>query len=133
MSLYYDSCRKKKGKFIEQAFHLLYWNLFIYIIGEIFQLLTLRLLLIPSNWPAVFSPMLCEPHSSKPILAYVNVIDPIGRTYVNTMKITLYLEGEGENSSVDPEQIREKRKSANERRRKEEKYECSMYVYFVLS
>lgn len=77
--------------------------------------------------------MLCEPHSSKPILAYVNVIDPIGRTYVNTMKITLYLEGEGENSSVDPEQIREKRKSANERRRKEEKYECSMYVYFVLS
>lgn len=53
--------------------------------------LTLRLLLIPSNWPAVFSPMLCEPHSSKPILAYVNVIDPIGKMYVNTIKITLYL------------------------------------------
>lgn len=55
------------------------------------QLLTLRLLLMPSNWPAVFSPMLCEPHSSKPILAYVNVIDPIGKMYVNTIKITLYL------------------------------------------
>ena len=52
---------------------------------------TLRLLRIPSNCPAVFSPMLCEPHNSKPILAYVNVIDPIGKTYVNIMKITLYL------------------------------------------
>lgn len=52
---------------------------------------TLRLLLIPSNCPAVFSPMLCEPHNSKPILAYVNVIDPIGKTYVSTIKITLYL------------------------------------------
>lgn len=83
-------------------------NLFIFT-REIFrsvvrQLRTLRLLLMPSNWPAVFSPMLCEPHSSKPILAYVNVIDPIGKTYVNTMKITLYLKGKGENlnSSVNP-------------------------------
>lgn len=52
---------------------------------------TLRLLLILSNCPAVFSPILCEPHSSKPILAYVNVIDPMGKKYVSTVKITLYL------------------------------------------
>lgn len=55
------------------------------------MLRTLRLLRILSSCPAVFSPILCDPHNSKPILAYVNVIDAIGKKYVNIIKITLYL------------------------------------------
>lgn len=97
--------KKKERKFIARTIFptrlILSNNIeirLLFITREIFRsvlvrqrLLTLRLLLIPSNWPAVFSPMLWEPHSSKPILAYVNVIDPIGKMYVNTIKITLYL------------------------------------------
>ena len=53
--------------------------------------LTLRLLFMLSNCLCVHSPMLCEPHSSIPTRAYVNVIDPIGRKYVRNMNTTLYL------------------------------------------
>lgn len=56
--------------------------------------LTFLLLLILSNCLCVHSPMLCEPHSSSPTRAYVNVIDPIGRKYVRNIKTTLYLQWE---------------------------------------
>jgi hypothetical protein len=35
--------------------------------------------------------MLCDPQSSSPTLAYVNVIDPMGKKYVRNIKTTLYL------------------------------------------
>lgn len=97
-----------------------------------YLLRTLRLLLIPSNWPAVFSPMLCEPHNSKPILAYVNVIDPIGKMYVNTMKITLYLKTrENLNSSVDEIYGRVQTKKKKGAKDKKERELCTKFnVHF---
>lgn len=54
--------------------------------------LTFLLLLILSNCLCVHSPMLCDPQSSSPTLAYVKVMDPMGKKYVRNIKTTLYLQ-----------------------------------------
>lgn len=36
--------------------------------------------------------MLCDPQSSSPTRAYVNVMEPMGRKYVRNIKTTLYLQ-----------------------------------------
>lgn len=64
----------------------------IYIVvnvGKMYDILTRRLLWMLSSWRCVHSPMLCEPHSSKPTRVYVYSIEPIGRKYVSTINIML--------------------------------------------